>query len=130
MKKVLVFFSIFISIIILSGSILDSLSLLSSDINNHLWISVVGQWESRENPHYNIKFGADGTFTEYYYGVIKGYGGYDANGNKIILYYDESTCRQDPENMCAVNMRLLFTGNTIILENIKNKMSFNKRIVP
>ena len=126
MKKVLILFSIMALIIILSVSIVEALLTLSNDINNHLWLNLVGRWESRENSYYEIEFNPDGTFNEYYYGLKKGAGDYQANGNSIVLYYDASSCRRDTGNSCIVYMKLYFEIKTIILVNNESRMFFNK----
>ncbi len=130
MKKVFVIFSIVFIIIILSVGIMDGLSAFSNDINNHLLTGLVGRWECRENSHYYITFNYNGTFSEYYYGIIKGSGIYEAYGNSVVLYYNEMTCKSGPENICTVNMRLYYKYNTTILENIESRKSFNRSNAP
>jgi hypothetical protein len=126
MKKVFILFSIMVLIIILSVGIVDGLLKLTNDINNHLWISLVGRWESRENGYYEIEFNSDGTFNEYYYGVKKGSGDYQVYGNSIVLNYDASSCRRETGNSCRVYMKLIFEIKTIILENLESKKYFDK----
>jgi len=126
MKKVFILFSIIVFIIILSIGIIEAILTLTNDINSHLWLNLVGRWESRENSYYEIEFNPDGTFTEYYYGMAKSSGDYRASGNSIVLNYDASSCWRDTGNGCTVHMKLYFEIKTIILVNNENGMSFNK----
>jgi hypothetical protein len=126
MKKGFILFSIIIFILILSVGIVDGLLALSNDINNHLWISLVGRWQSSENAYYEIEFNSDGTFSEYYYGVEKGFGYYQAHGNSIVLNYDESNCKRDTGNSCIVYMKLYYDFKSIILIKNEKRMVFNK----
>jgi hypothetical protein len=126
MKSVIIFFSLIVIIIILSMGIVDGLSALNNDMNNHLWLNLVGRWESRENGHYEIEFSLDGTFDEYYYGVRKGFGNYQVDGTSVFLQYDASNCTGDTDNSCTVTMQLYFEINTIVLVNNEKRMSFDK----
>jgi hypothetical protein len=126
MKKAFILFSIVFLIIILSVGITDGLSTFSNDINSHLLTGLAGRWECRENSHYYITFNSNGTFSEYYYGMNKGSGIYDAYGNSVTLYYNEMICKSGPDNICMVHMRLYYKNNSTILENLESKKSFTK----
>ena len=128
MKKVFILFSIVILILIISDGIMDSSLILTNDINDHLWLNLVGRWQSSESTNYEIKFNPDGTFNEYYYGAEKGYGNYKVFGNNIIINYDILSCQRENKNSCTVNMKLYFEIKTIKLINNENKMIFNKVI--
>ncbi|MGD0173178.1 MAG: hypothetical protein ABSC61_01895 [Anaerolineales bacterium] len=126
MKKVFILFSIMALILILSVGIKDSILTLTNDINNHLWLNLVGRWHSSENAHHEIEFYPDGTFIEKYSGVAKGFGDYQVNDNSIVLIYDLSSCSQETGNSCTVYMKLYYDFTTIKLINNENKMIFNK----
>jgi hypothetical protein len=126
MKKVFILFSIMIFIIILSVGIVEGLITLTNDVNNHLWINLVGRWESRGNSYHEIEFNPDGTFNEYYYRVKKGSGDFQAAGNSIVLHYDASSCGRDVGNSCTVHMKLYFEIKSIILVNNESGISFEK----
>jgi hypothetical protein len=126
MKRIFFYFSILALIIILSFGIVDGLLALSSDINNHLWLNLVGRWESRQTGYYEIEFKQDGTFNEYYYGVKKGFGEFEAYGNSIVLNYDPSICLRGTGNRCTVYMKLYFEIKSLILKDNESKMSFKK----
>ena len=126
MKKVFVLFSVIVLILFLSSGIIKSVSTLTNDINNHLWLNLVGRWQSSESAFHEIEFIPDGTFSEYYYGVERGFGNYQVNGNSIMLNYDISSCRRDTNNSCTVIMKLYFDIRTVKLINNENRMVFNK----
>ena len=113
-------------ILILSVGIRDSVLTLTNDINSHLWVNLVGRWQSSENAHHEIEFYPDGTFIENYSGVTKGFGDYQVHDNSIVLKYDLSSCSHDDGNNCTVYMKLYFDITTIKLLNNENKMIFNK----
>jgi hypothetical protein len=125
-KKVFLIFSIIVTILILSVGIVDGLLALTNDINNHIWLSLIGRWESRENNYYEMEFHPDGTFCEYYYGVKKGSGNFHAYGNSIVINYDASSCKHTTENSCTKYMKLYFDIKTIMLVNNESKMFFQK----
>lgn len=126
MKKVIIFFLILALILILSAGIRDSIGTLTNDINNHLWLNLVGRWYSSENAHHEIEFFPDGTFMEKYSGVAKGFGDYQVNDNSIVLIYDLLSCSQETGSGCTVYMKLYYDFTTIKLINNGNKMIFNK----
>jgi hypothetical protein len=126
MKRTLILFSVMALILFLSVGIIDSISTLTKDMNGHLWLNLVGRWESSENAHHEIEFYPDGTFIENYSGMTKGFGDYQVYENSIVLKYDLSSCQYDIEISCTVNMKLYFDFTTIKLINNENKMIFNK----
>jgi hypothetical protein len=126
MKKVFLLCSILLLIIVLSNGIKDGILTLSNDINSHLWLSLVGQWESRENIYYKIEFNPDGTFIEYYHKLKKGSGDYHIDGNDIVLIYDALSCKQNSGNNCTVKMSFKIELKTIILVNNESGAYFDK----
>ena len=126
MKKVFILCSILMLVIILSNGIKDSLLTLSNDINSHLWVNLVGQWESRENSYYRIEFNPDGTFIEYYHLLKKSSGDYQVYGNSIVLLYDSLSCRNNIGKGCTINMTLKFDLNSIILVKDDGGTFFDK----
>jgi len=126
MKKVFILCLILILILILSTGIKDGILTLSNDINSHLWLNLVGQWENRGNILYRIEFNPDGTFIDYYHKLKKGSGDYYVDGNDIILIYDDLSCRQKNGKYCTVYMRFKFELKTIILVNNDSGMFFDK----
>ena len=126
MKKVFILFSIIALVLILSGGIVDSLLALNNDINNHLWIGLVGRWQSSENASHEIEFSQDGTFSEYYYGVKRDFGEYQEYNNSIVLNYDIYSCERNTGNTCTVNMKLYFDFTTMRLTNNEDKKYFTK----
>jgi hypothetical protein len=126
MKKVFILFSIAVFFLILSIGIVDSVITLTNDVNNHLWLSLVGRWQSSESAYYEIEFNPDGTFNEYYYGVKRGFGNYQAYGRSIVLNYDLSSCRRESGNDCTVHMEFHINMKTITLINNEKRTLFNK----
>ena len=128
MKKVFILCSIILLIIILSNGIKDGILTLSNDINSHLWLNLIGQWESRENNYYRIEFSPDGTFIEYYGKLKEGSGDYQVLDNNIMLIYDALSCRRITGNSCTINMMLKFDYKNIILVNTDSGIYFDKVI--
>jgi hypothetical protein len=126
MKKIFIIFSIFTLILILSAGIEESVLTLTNDINSHLWLNLVGRWQSSESAYFEIDFSPDGTFSEYYHGVEKRFGDYQIHGSSIRLNYDLSNCRYDTGNSCTIYMKIYFEFKTIKLQNNDNRMVFNK----
>jgi hypothetical protein len=128
MKKAILYSLFLTLILILSIGIIDSLLALNEDINNHLWISLIGRWRSYETVFYEMEFQPDGTFYEYYHGVIKNSGVFQTNNNSIMLTFDPSSCDREIFEDCTVTMKYNFDMNTLILISNDNRMSFQRNI--
>jgi len=126
MKKLFIIFSIITFVLIVSVGIVDNLSALTDDLNTHLWLSLVGRWQSSESAYYEIEFYPDGTFSEYYFGVEKDFGDYHTDGNNIMLNYDISSCERDTGNSCTAKMKLYLDYRIIKIINNDKNLHFNK----
>jgi hypothetical protein len=126
MKKAIIPLTVIIVVVLLSIGIVDAISALTDDINSHLWLNIIGRWQSRENSYREMEFHQDGTFVEYYYGVKKGSGEFLVNGNRILLNYDSSSCPRGAGDSCSTYLMLKFEIKNIILENSERRISFYK----
>jgi hypothetical protein len=127
MKKAIAVSVIILIVMMLSVAIVDNMRMLSSDINNHTWLSLVGRWQCFEKGYYEIEFKPDGTFIEYYHGIAKKSGVFRVSGKTIAFFYDPSNCDHENEKDCTVHMEFDYFAGTLILKT-NNSRTVYKRV--
>ena len=125
MKRIFYLSLVIIIILIFSTGIINGLTDLQSEIDNHLSVKIIGRWQSYEMAFYNIEFKPDSTFNEYYYDGIKRSGVFQVHDNSIELTYDETSCQGDIEIDCTVTKKYKFELNTLVLITNESKMTFD-----
>ncbi|MBN2085116.1 MAG: hypothetical protein JW748_07800 [Anaerolineales bacterium] len=126
MKKTPLIAAILLVVGILSVGIVDNLSTLTEDIDNHTWLNLVGRWQSCEKGYYEIAFGADRTFVEYFHGIGKGSGEYQVSGNRLTLKYGEPDCANSGAKDCRTILEFGFDGKTLVLTAGESRMLYKK----
>ena len=124
MKKIIYISIIILVLGIITKGIVDSITTLSRDINNHIWVSFIGRWQCYEKRYYEIEFNIDETFTEYYYGLRKESGYVKIVENQIMLIYNKSSCETKQLTNCTVKIKYAFQTDTLILNIDGKKLSF------
>jgi hypothetical protein len=127
MKKAIAVSVVIFIVGMLSVAIVDNLLMLSSDINNHTWLSLVGRWRCFEKGYFEIEFKPDGTFMEYYHGIAKNSGVFRVSGKTILFIYDPSNCDHENEKDCTVHLGFDYSAGALILKT-DNSRTVYKRV--
>ncbi len=126
MKKAAIVPVIIFVIVMLSVGIVDNILALSNDINNHMWVNLVGRWQSSDRGFYEMEFKPDGTFVEYFHGTAKGAGKFQIAGKSLDMLYDPSYCDHENEMGCIVHMEFEVSPGTLILHKDDGRTVFKK----
>ena len=130
MKKAALVCVSFFVVLTVSVGIVDSISMLTQDINTHAWQTLIGRWQRYEQGQYEIEFTGSGTFVEYFQGVAKSTGSFDISGNTIELFYDEPYCAAREKNSCKKEMEFEFLLDTLILTTQGERSRFKRVKLP
>jgi hypothetical protein len=104
--------------------IVDSLRMLSADIDSHLWVSFIDRWQCHEKGFYEIEFFVDETFAEFHYGRKTGSGSVKIVGGEILLIYDRESCRWKGLSDCTVAVNYQLQTDVLILTVGGERLTF------
>jgi hypothetical protein len=130
MKKALLISACVITFLMISTGIVESVSVLTHDINVHAWQTLIGRWQSCEQVNYEIEFTGVGTFVEYFQGISRSTGTFQISGNTIELIYDSPYCASRENKSCERNMEFKFVLDTLILTTNDRESRYKRTSEP
>jgi hypothetical protein len=126
MKRAVLLIAVIVVVAFLSVRIVESVTDLSFNINDHLWLNFIGTWQCYEQRSLAIEFNMDETFTEYNFDSAIYSGTVQISGNEIILKYDDDSCRRKNLRNCSVAVDYSPDRDTLILVIDNRRLTFRR----